>query len=107
VERAIAALDTLERDLLAALDAGDVDRVAALVASRGEALASLQDRFQAADPSSRRAVLPELERLARSDARLQARCRELRDDLHAHLRRNAPASQRPQPVMSGVFDRQA
>ncbi len=105
---AITTLHALENDLLTALDAEDTGAVAALVTARGEALDALRRAFDACDPGDRQRFLPELRRLAEGDAVLGERCRALRDTLQSRLQKqDLPHAGGPQPVVSGVFDRQA
>jgi len=108
VNDAITALHALENDLLAALDAEDTGAVAALVTARGEALDALRHAFDDCEPGARQQFLPELQRLAEGDAVLGARCRALRDSLQSRLQKqDLPHSGGSQPVVTGVFDRQA
>ncbi len=105
---AIATLKALEGDLLVALDAEDTGAVTALVAARGEALDALRRAFDASAPAERQRYLPDLKRLTEGDAILGARCRALRDTMRARLQdHDARPVARPQPVISGVLDRQA
>jgi hypothetical protein len=108
VQRILATLRELHPVLIAALDAGDVDQVASLVARREELLSALATAHADASIAERQAIQADLAALLPLDRDLQQRATRTRDQLRRELdHRPDRGGQRPQPVVSGVFDRQA
>lgn len=98
----------LHQALMQALDAGDVSGFVELIQRRESALEALQDAYTKADATARQDIQPELAALLPLDRDLQGRAARACDDLRTQLdkqRNLAPRGE--QPVVSGVFDRQA